>query len=212
MEFADVIRRRRMVRQFEDRPLAPDIVERILANALRAPSAGFAQGWEFLVLTSAEDRARFCPFVQNQVRYTPATMNAPLVVIPLAHKARYLERYAQPDKGWTLENAEQKWPAPYWYIDAGMATMLMLLSAVDEGLGGFLFWIMPPAEISNDVGAVPAHLDAFRAEFGVPAEYDPIGAVAIGYRAPDLPPQNPQLGERRRTVADVVHQGQFGRR
>ncbi|NUO59642.1 MAG: nitroreductase family protein, partial [Hamadaea sp.] len=53
MEFADVVRRRRMVRQFEDRPLAPEVVERILATALRAPSAGFAQGWEFLVLTSA---------------------------------------------------------------------------------------------------------------------------------------------------------------
>jgi nitroreductase len=44
MEFQDVVRGRRMVRNFEDRPVPPEAVERILANALRGPSAGFSQG------------------------------------------------------------------------------------------------------------------------------------------------------------------------
>ena len=39
-----------MVRTFEDRPIDPAVLERIIANAQRAPSAGFSQGWAFLVL------------------------------------------------------------------------------------------------------------------------------------------------------------------
>src|SRR5207302_500978 len=55
MEFQDVVRKRKMVRSFEDRPIPHESVERILANARRAPSAGFSQGWGFLVLVSAVD-------------------------------------------------------------------------------------------------------------------------------------------------------------
>ncbi|HSI93129.1 MAG TPA: nitroreductase family protein, partial [Jiangellaceae bacterium] len=50
MEFQEVVRRRRMVRNFADRPVEPAIVDRLLANAIRAPSAGFSPGWAFLVL------------------------------------------------------------------------------------------------------------------------------------------------------------------
>src|SRR3954465_11474736 len=50
MEFQDVVRRRRMIRNYEDRPLPDGLLDRLLDNGLRAPSAGFSQGWAFLVL------------------------------------------------------------------------------------------------------------------------------------------------------------------
>ena len=59
MEFQDVVRRRRMIREYADDPVDPTIVDRALANAVRAPSAGFSQGWAFLVLDRAEDIERF---------------------------------------------------------------------------------------------------------------------------------------------------------
>src|SRR5438067_1363601 len=59
MEFQDVVRTRRMVRSFLPRPLQHDLVERILRNAQRAPSAGFSQGWAFLVFQGAEETARY---------------------------------------------------------------------------------------------------------------------------------------------------------
>jgi nitroreductase len=198
MEFSEVVRRRRMVRHYSSRPLAPEVIERVLASALRAPSAGFSQGWAFLALTDPADRARFWPFVPTRVEQTPTMQDAPLVVVPLAHKAAYLERYAQPDKGWQ-DRAEARWPAPYWYIDTGMAALLMLLAAVDEGLGACFFGIMPE------------NLEPFRTEFAIPGEYAPIGGITVGYRADDLPPQSPGIGERRRGIADVVHRGQWGR-
>lgn len=205
MEFAEVVRRRRMIRQFSDRELTAEVVDRILATALRAPSAGFAQGWGFLVLQDPADLERFWPFVPNQAAYTPGMTNAPLVVVPMAHKATYLARYAEGDKDWQ-DRAEARWPAPYWFVDTGMATMLMLLSAVDEGLDAFLFWLMPADADSG----VPAHVQRFRDEFGIPDDYHPIGAVAIGYRADDVAPQSPKLTERRRDVDDVIHRGRWG--
>ncbi|MGY0236005.1 nitroreductase family protein [Longispora urticae] len=213
MEFIELIRRRRMVRRFDDRPLEPAVVERIVASALRAPSAGFAQGWAFLVLTEEADRERFWPFVPNQVNHTPELRNAPLVVVPLARKEAYLERYSEPDKAGRY-GVEGNWPVPYWYIDTGMAALMMLLSAVDEGLDGLLCWLVPAVGEGEDLpvgAAVAAHLQGFRDEFGVPAEYTPIGAVAIGYRATDLPPQSPELTARRRGLQDVVHRGGWGK-
>ena len=51
MEFSEVVRRRRMVRRFDpDRPVEREAVLRALRTAVRAPSAGFCQGWDFVVL------------------------------------------------------------------------------------------------------------------------------------------------------------------
>jgi nitroreductase len=198
MEFSEVIRRRRMVRHYTDRPLSPEVVERVLKSALRAPSAGFSQGWAFLALTEPADRARFWPFIPTRVKNTPTMQDAPLVVVPLANKQAYLDRYAQPDKGWE-DKAEARWPAPYWYIDTGMAALIMLLTAVDEGLDACFF------------GMKPEFHDPFRAEFGIPAQYSPIGGITVGYRSPDTPPQPATIDERRLGVEDVVHRGQWGR-
>jgi nitroreductase len=211
MEYAEVIRRRRMVRHYSDRPLSPETVDKVLASALRAPSAGFTQGWAFLALTDTADRARFWPFVPTRVAQTPTMQDAPLLVVPLAHKAAYLARYAEPDKGWQ-DRAEARWPVPYWYIDTAMAALMMLLTAVDEGIGACFFGIMPqPGPDFNADVDVPARTDAFRAEFGIPGEYQPIGGITIGYRAEDLPPQSPRIAERRRDAAQVIHRGHWGR-
>ncbi len=193
MEFQDVVRRRRMVRAFERRPLPPGVVDRVLQNALHAPSAGFSQGWAFLALEDSDDRARFWVTIDYGYNSRPDVKHAPLIVVCLSHKDAYLDRYARPDKGWT-DRDEARWPAPYWDIDTGFAALLMLLTAVDAGLGGLFF------------GIVPEKIDPFRDAFGVPRQFAPIGAVAIGYAdASDRPSPSLKLG--RRPLEDVVHRG-----
>ena len=59
---------------------------------------------------------------------------------------------------------------------------------------------------------MPEHLEPFRKEYGVPAEYAPMGGITVGYRAPDAPPQSARIAETRRAMDDVVHRGQWGRR
>jgi nitroreductase len=198
MDYEQVIRRRRMVRDYTDEPLAPSCVERVLASALRAPSAGFSQGWAFLALSEPEDRARFWEFAATQAEHSPSMRNAPLIVVSLSHKDAYLDRYAEPDKGWS-DRAESRWPAPYWDIDTGMATLLMLLTAVDEGLGACFFGLMPD------------QLIPFREAFGIPASYLPIGATTVGHRAAVVAPQGDRIAQRRRPIDDVIHRGSWGR-
>src|SRR5207342_584953 len=59
VEFQEVVDRRRMIRAYTDEPVDAAVVDRILRNAVRAPSAGFSQGWAFLVLDTPEAIARF---------------------------------------------------------------------------------------------------------------------------------------------------------
>jgi nitroreductase len=198
MELRDVIRRRKMVRSFEDRPLDPEVVARVLGHANRAPSAGFSQGWAFLVLEGREQTSRFWDSTfprdrRNEFAW-PGLFHAPLIVVPLSHKKAYLDRYSEADKGW-VDRDESRWPVPYWDIDTGFTALLMLLTAVDEGLGALFFGIFPES------------MPAFRAAFGVPPEYTPVGAVAIGHPAPDHP--SGSLGRGRRPLADVVHRGHW---
>src|SRR5205807_2563060 len=82
------------------------VVERMLANAQRAPSAGFSQGWAVVVLEGREQTARVwattCADDAARAAFRwQGLFRATLVVVPLAHKQAYLDRYAEPDKGWT---------------------------------------------------------------------------------------------------------------
>ena len=198
MEFQEVVRRRRMVRNYDaGRPVPPEIRERILANALRAPSAGFSQGWAFLVLESPAERSRYWEATVTSSEPDPwltDMQRAPLLIVALSHRQAYLDRYAAADKGWT-DKDEARWPVPYWHIDTGFAALLMLLTVVDEGLGACFFGV--PPEVIPD----------FRDAFGVPAEYMPIGTVSVGYRAPDR--RSPSLRRGHRPVEDVVHRGSW---
>jgi nitroreductase len=198
MEFQQVVNRRRMVRNYSDEAVDPAAIQRILSNAMHAPSAGFSQGWAFLLLDTPADVARFwtrtTPPGASDDSWLAGMQRAPVIVVPLSHKQAYLDRYAAPDKGWT-DRDEARWPAPYWDIDTGMATLLMLLTVTDEGLGGCFFGI-PPEQIA-----------AFREEFGVPAAYAPIGAICIGHRLPDK--LSPSLKRGRRSAEDVVHRGSW---
>ncbi|HZN18055.1 MAG TPA: nitroreductase family protein [Micromonosporaceae bacterium] len=205
MEFRDVVRRRRMVRNYDpDRPVPAEVVDRLLDHATRAPSAGFSQGWGFLVLETPADREAFWRATTTPDATAPEAgedgwlrgmRRAPLIVVVHSNRDEYLDRYAQPDKGWT-DRDEARWPVPYWHVDAGFAALLMLLTVVDEGLGACFF------------GIPPEHTGSYRAAFGVPAELTPIGALTVGYPAPDR--RSPSLRRGRRPVAAVAHRGQWG--
>lgn len=192
-----------MVRTYSDEPVDPALVDRMLANAVHAPSAGFSQGWAFLVLDERPDVDRFWRATTQDPGEPGAAPSAwlrgmriaPVVIVPLSSKAAYLNRYAEPDKGWT-DRDEARWPVPYWHIDTGMASLLMLLTAVDEGIGACFF------------GIPPARLDSFRDEFGVPADYTPIGAVTVGHRAADQGGRG-SAHRGRNPVDQVVHRGSW---
>ncbi|HEX5740036.1 MAG TPA: nitroreductase family protein, partial [Pilimelia sp.] len=204
MEFARVVRRRRMVRDYDpDRPVSPATLDALLDLAVRAPSAGFTQGWGFLVLTAPGELTRFWAAATPSDpdprldRWRAGLRRAPVVVVPFSSESAYLDRYAEPDKGWT-DRDPARWPVPYWYVDAGMAALLLLQTAVDEGLGACFF------------GIPPERVDTFRAAFAVPADRLPVGAVTLGHRVDDSGAAGSPSRRRRRPAAELVHRGRWG--
>jgi nitroreductase len=202
MEFSEVVRRRRMVRRYSPEPVDRAVLDRVLSNALRAPSAGFSQGWAFLVLDEPADVARFwcvtsdADDLESPDEWMRGMRTAPVVVVPLSSKEAYLERYAEADKGWA-DKAEERWPVPYWHLDTAMASLLMLLTAVDEGLGACFF------------GVPASQIDALREEFGVPPAYTPIGAITLGHRTEDPCVPGSSATRRRKPLEEVVHRGRW---
>ena len=202
MEFADVVRRRRMVRRFDpDRPVPQAALEAVLYAAQRAPSARFSQGWDFVVLVEDDDRARFWAATRDPDSAAPpdgwlgGVSAAPVLVLCLSDPDTYLDRYAEPDKGWD-DRDPGRWPVPYWDVDTGMAAMLMLLAAVDQGLGALFFGVPAPRH-----GAV-------REAHGIPGNRRLVGVVALGH---ELRRTGGSSRTRpRRATTEVVHRGRFG--
>jgi nitroreductase len=198
MHLGEVIRQRRMCRDFLDRPLPTGAVDRLLALARRAPSAGHTQGWAFVVLEGADQTAAFWAHDADAAWLDqpthPGLLRAPVIVLPLASRQAYVERYAEPDKG-SSRGGPDVWDVPYWLVDTAFATMLLLLAAAEEGLGALFF-------------ALHADPSKLLAALGVPPGWQPLGAVALGWPAADRPPST-SAGRGLRPAGEVVHRGRW---
>ena len=84
---------------------------------------------------------------------------------------------------------------PFWYIDTGFTALLTLLAVVDEGLGALFF------------GIAPQIMAGFREAYGVPEEWTPIGAIAIGHPDPDAAPIARVTA--RKSLDELVHRGHW---
>ena len=191
-----MVARRRMCRSFSDRPVPPEALDRALSLATRAPSAGNTQGWAFLVLEGAETEKFWRHTAQPSWLENPdhpGLLRAPAIVVPLASRASYVERYSEPDKARAGEGRVGEWQVPYWLVDTGFATMLFLLGLRQEGLGASFFALHRPAS-------------AFLEELGVPAGWEPLGAIALGWPAPD-DKAGSSASRPRKQLSEVVHRG-----
>ncbi|MBS4752872.1 nitroreductase family protein [Nocardioides sp. zg-ZUI104] len=212
MDFSEVVRRRRMTRAYTSDPVDLRIVERALEHATRAPSAGFSQGWAFLVLDTPESVAGFWAAQTDEAaranpdRWLAGMMSAPVVVVPCSRREAYLDRYAEADKtrAGLGGHDESRWAMPYWHLDTAMASLLILQSVTDAGLGACFFGLVP-----DRVGALKEHLGLVdTAEAQAP---HPIGAITIGHPAPRSTGAAGSASRRRRTPwTEVAHRGRWG--
>jgi nitroreductase len=187
-----------MVRAFAPRPVPPDLVDRLIDLARRAPSAGNTRPWRFVVLEGAATAALWDVTLPPERRAGfrwRGLLDAPVVVVPLVDPGAYPRRYAEPDKRATgLGAGLAAWPVPYWWVDAGMVVHGLLLAAVDAGLGALLYGLFE-------------HEAAALAALGVPEGWRAPGAVALGWSAPDEPGRS--AGRPRPPLATVVHRGRW---
>ncbi|HSE99656.1 MAG TPA: nitroreductase family protein, partial [Nitrososphaeraceae archaeon] len=155
-EFDDIIKRRKMVRQYvQDKPIPQGIVDKLIANAHRAPSAGHTQVQEFIIVQDPLIKEKLGEAALNQEQ----VYDAPLLIVVCANTSRSIERYGKRGKEF------------YSIIDGAFASMLILLTAVNEGIGACF---------------VGAFLDDKVSELlELPKYVKPIGIIALGFPAED---------------------------
>jgi nitroreductase len=196
MDFAEILRRRRMVRNYTEQPVEREVVERIVDRARKAPSAGMSQGVRFVVVTEPDTRARIAEFADEpyylERGYEPWISRAPVHVVIALREGDYHDRYTEPEK---LEDGEEiEWRVPWWWVDAGKAMMLLLLAAIDEGLGAGVFTLYPPE-----------NHDRLRELLGIPEDCEIVGVVTLGHPAPEpLEERNKASIRRRRKPFDEM--------
>lgn len=113
METWDAIRARRNVRTYEDRPIAPEHLDRILEAARRTPSSMNGQPWDFVVCTHRKTLQKLA----ETWRFAAHVASSAATVALVAHVPS--------------DRDTRDWS----FYDIGQATMGMTLAAADLGIG-----------------------------------------------------------------------------
>jgi nitroreductase len=191
VELQDAITQRRMVRRTSAEPLPVERVLTLLDLARRAPSAGFAQGQRFVVLTDVSRRAALAAAAGEDGYvargFKPWLSVAPVHVVPCVDHRAYDDRYAAPDK----HTDPDRWDVPYGWLDLGAAVQNLLLLATEAGLAaGFL-----------GAHAVPGLAALLQLPDGVEAA----GVIPLGHPHPDGARRSSSLARGRASLEDVVY-------
>lgn len=173
-EFDDIVKRRKMVRQYiKDKPIPQEIIDRLIANAHKAPSAGHTQVQEFIIVQDPwiKEKIGQAALEQEQV------YDAPLLIIVCANTSRSVDRYGKRGREF------------YSVIDGAFASMLILLTAVNEGIGACFVGAFYDDKVS-EILELPKHVR-------------PIGIITLGF-----PAENP--GKLKRIdISKLVHYGKY---
>lgn len=113
METRDAMRARRNVRQFTQRPVPDESLDRVLEAGRRAPSAGNWQPWDFVLVTNRAQLVELAK-VSPSAKHVAGAAAAIAIVAP------------EP------EDAQQ---SAFLHYDLGQATYAMTIAAADLGIG-----------------------------------------------------------------------------
>jgi nitroreductase len=148
METWDAIRARRNVRIYDDRPITPEQLDRILEAGRRSPSASNRQKWDFVVVIDP-DQLKELSTVWVGARHLAGARAAIVLVLPEPEAERYL----------TIDQ-----------YDLGQATMAMLLAATDLGIGTGHSAVGDQAAPRRILGVPEDHTCAYMVALGFPAD------------------------------------------
>jgi len=192
MEFEKVVLKRRMVRNFQPTPVPKEVVDKILGLTLHGPSAGFSQGWAYVVVQDEKLRNHIgnlqgeSDFYAD--RFHKFVSEAPLLLVACTSEKIYHDRYREADK-LQEDGTEIEWPTPYWHFDIGAACMLIFLAAVDAGYASAFTGVFRVQEMKKLLG--------------IPEHFHPVGVISTGLPAKDV--KSPSLKRGRKPPAQVVH-------
>jgi nitroreductase len=188
-----------MVRHYDPEPVSRETLERICRSVRRAPSGGFSQGQRLIVVTEGETRAKIAELLHEDDWVAegrePWMSVAPAHIVVCTREQDYHDRYNEPDKLAVTGGVEIEWPAPFWYVDAGAAMMLILLAAIDEGLAAGVYGVTVP------------EMEAFKDLLGIPEDIHVVAGVTVGKGKadPNASRVTSRFTQMRRPLGEVVH-------
>ncbi|MGE0684185.1 MAG: nitroreductase family protein [Candidatus Binatia bacterium] len=138
--FAEVVKRRTMIRAYKSDPVPEEKIQRLLEYAVRAPNAGNLQPWEFIIVKDPAVRARLAKAAGGQ----QSVATAPLVIATCADIQRVGNKYGARGSFYSL-------------VDAAFASLLILLGVVEQGLGACFVGAYDPQEVAK-IFALPDHV------------------------------------------------------
>lgn len=176
MEFKELLKKRRSVRNFQKKKISRKLILEIITDSILAPSAGNEQPWEFFVVTNREMIDRIsAECKKNFLERIASNPNDP---------AKKYERMLQKESFHIFYHA----PAVVFIIgDAGVKNLVadcalaagyFMLSATSRGMG--TCWVNFGTEIKD-----PKLLD----ELGIRGNHNIIAPLALGYpkKIPAIP-------------------------
>ena len=155
--FIDLIRKRRSIRRFLDRPVEEEKIDQLVEAALRAPSSRGFNPWRFVVVTQKETLARLSEAKPHGASFL---RNAPLAVVVCADPQE----------------------SDVWVEDASIASIFLHLSAGDMGLGSC--WIQIRKRPRDDSRSAENYVADL---LGIPESMRVESIVAVGYPAEEKP-------------------------
>jgi nitroreductase len=191
--FYDLLKQRRAVRSYTGEPVPRETLERIARAARRGPNAGYSQGLRLLVVDAPETIEALAA-KQEEERSREWFGKAAAHIFVLTREQDYHDRYNQPDKLAVTGGVEVIWPVPFWHVDAGAALMLVLLAALEEGLGAGVYGVT----VEDDAGV--------RELLGIPDDLTIVVGVTVGRPAedPDWDRATSAFSQRRRANDEVL--------
>lgn len=125
MVLFDLIKQRKSIRAFLDRPVEQEKIMMCLEAARLAPSASNSQPWKFIVVDDRELKKRLCKAAFGGIYSINAfCKSAPVIVVIVSEKSKFLTRVGGLFRG-----------TKYYLIDIGIAGEHFVLQAEDLGLG-----------------------------------------------------------------------------
>lgn len=176
MEFDQTVRKRKMVRQYKaNKPIPDSIIAKLMENAHTAPSAGHTQVQEYVIVKDSTIRLNLAEAALGQ----ESVSGASLLIVVCSNTSRSIGRYGKRGKDF------------YSVIDGAFASMIILLSAVNEGIGACFVGAFEDDKVSKILG-LPDHVK-------------PIGIISLGY-----PNEIPEK-LRRINISNLVFHDRYGK-
>ncbi len=154
--FIELLRKRRSIRQFKDKPVSPEQCDMLIEAALRSPSSRGINPWQFVVV---KDKSIIEQLSQAKSHGAAFLKNAPLAIVVCADTSK----------------------SDVWIEDASIAAIIIHLAAADLGLGSC--WAQMRLRMRNDGTSASDYISNI---LNLPEHIQVQAIIGIGHPASEI--------------------------